>query len=299
MKNQNSFVATIDVALAEKLKGDLLEQGFTLAVPPYTLFSAQKKGVSCTLYQSGKLVVQGKEKQEFISFYLEPEILQNLTFSYPELHTDLTPRIGIDESGKGDFFGPLCVAGVQANEEKIKILLDLGVKDSKQLSDQRILNIARSIRSQCPHAIVRISPQRYNELYQKFSNLNRLLAWGHATAITELVEKTSCRKVIIDQFASEHLVISALAQKDTVVDLTQRVRGEEDIVVAAASILARAAFVDEMEKLSVLYGVTLPKGANHMVIQVGKELVAKHGVDVLAKIGKLHFKTKDLILGHA
>src|SRR5580693_626798 len=108
----NTFVATIDLALADKLREDLVGQGFELTKPPYTLFSAQKTGVSCTLYTSGKLTVQGKGKDEFIAFYLEPEILKKLAYTHPELGVDMTARIGIDEAGKGDFFGPLCIAGV-------------------------------------------------------------------------------------------------------------------------------------------------------------------------------------------
>src|SRR5579864_6497505 len=119
----NTFVATIDIALADKLREDLSSQGFEFTKPPYTLFSAQKKGVSCILYTSGKLTVQGKDKDDFIAFYLEPEILQKLAYTHPELGVDLTPRIGIDEAGKGDFFGTLCIAGVQADEEGVKKLL--------------------------------------------------------------------------------------------------------------------------------------------------------------------------------
>jgi ribonuclease HIII len=125
-KKPSCFVAEIDLKLADKLREDLIERGFELSQPAHTLFAAQKKGVSCTLYTSGKLTVQGKEMEEFITFYLEPEILKNVTYSYPEVGVDFTPRIGIDEAGKGDFFGPLCIAGVQADEAKIKELLALG-----------------------------------------------------------------------------------------------------------------------------------------------------------------------------
>ena len=114
MNKSPCFVATIDVALEEKLRSDLTEQGFVLTHPLHTLFAAQKKGVSCTLYESGKLTVQGKDKDDFIAFYLEPEILQSFAYIHPTANIDLTARIGIDQAGKGDFFGPLCIAGVQA-----------------------------------------------------------------------------------------------------------------------------------------------------------------------------------------
>ncbi len=292
----NTFVANIDLALAPKLEEDLLSQGFTLTKPPYTVFSANKTGVSCTLYTSGKLTVQGKGKDEFISFYLEPEILQSVAYSYPEVSVDLTPRIGGDEAGKGDFFGPLCVAAVQADENGIKELLKLGVRDSKEMSDKVMLALAPKIRAVSAVSVVRISPQKYNEMYQSFKNLNRLLAWGHGAAIAELVEKTGCQKALIDQFAKEPLVEAALVKRGVRIDLTQRPKAEEDPVVAAASIMARAAFVDGIDALSKEVGMTLPKGASSQVLEAGRKLVREQGRGVLERVAKLHFKTTSEIL---
>jgi ribonuclease HIII len=292
----NTFVATIDLALAPKLEEDLQSQGFVLTKPPYTLFSANKTGVSCTLYTSGKLTVQGKGKDEFITFYLEPEILKNISYSHPELDVDLTPRIGGDEAGKGDFFGPLCVAAVYASEEGIGQLLKLGVKDSKQMNDKAMLALAPKIRAVCTVSVVRISPLKYNEMYQNFKNLNHLLAWGHATAIAEVVEKTGCQTALIDQFTAEPLVANALAKKGIRINLTQRPRAEEDPVVAAASIMARAAFVDGIDMLGKEIGFTLPKGASSLVIDAGRKLVQKEGRGILERVAKLHFKTTQQIL---
>lgn len=295
--NMACFVATIDLSLETKLREDLADQGFEFTAPEHTLFSALKKGVSCTLYKSGKLTVQGKDKDEFISFYLEPEILKTFSFDYPETTVSLTPRIGIDESGKGDFFGPLCIAGVQAGEDKVKELLQLGVKDSKKMADKTVLSLSKKIKAAFPHSIVRISPLKYNELYENFKNLNKLLAWGHATAIEELVKKTKCSNVIIDQFASEHLVENALGRKQVKVALSQRHRAEEDPVVAAASILARAAFLEGLEALGKQVGKELAKGVSPKVLQIGKELVNAKGKESLRMVGKLHFKTyNDIIL---
>ncbi len=296
---KSCFVATIDLKLAEKLRSDLIEQGFKLATPPYTLFAAQKNGISCTLYSSGKLTVQGKGMEDFIHFYLEPEILGTLAFSYPEVQeakVDLKPHIGIDEAGKGDFFGPLCIAGVYADEAKIKDLLKIGVKDSKTMSDKTILELKFKIQKICPYSVVRLFPKKYNELYGKFRNLNRLLAWGHATAIAELVEKTGCIDVTIDQFASEDVVENALKQKKLSTHLTQRHKGESDPVVAAASILARAAFVEGIAKLGDEVGLVLPKGASKQVTAAGKALVSKHGPGILETVAKLHFKTREEVL---
>lgn len=293
-----TYVTRIDVALSTKMLSDLKEQGFAITRPQYTIFSARKRGVSCTLYDSGKLVVQGKDKEEFIEFYLEPHVLGSFSYTNQELMVDQKARIGIDEAGKGDFFGPLCVAGVFADAEGISGLLKIGVGDSKNFSDKRILEMAKQIRHHYVHSIVKINPLKYNELYAKFGNLNHLLAWGHATAIENLVNETGCQSVILDQFASERVVLQALERKNLDLDVTQRTKGEEDPVVAAASILAREAFVVGISQLEEKYGVNIPKGASKQVIEAGKLFVRKYGKDALGEVGKLHFKTLDDIFSN-
>lgn len=296
------FVATIDTKLSPRLLQDLKEQGFEISIPPHTHFSAKKKGVSCTLYLSGKLTVQGKEMAEFIEFYLEPNILQTFTFSHKEVVAvdtsglDLKGRIGIDESGKGDFFGPLCIAGVYAEGDMVARLKQMGVRDSKTLTPAAILQIAERIRNECVYHIVKINPLKYNELIVQFANLNKLLAWGHATTIEQLSEKTGCKSIIIDQFANEHVVLTALKRKKLNLDVVQRHRGEEDVVVAAASILARAAFVTGLEQLERQFGMKLPKGASKQTIEAGRKFVRTHGRENLGQVGKLHFKTLDSIM---
>ena len=285
------FTATIDLKLAEKLKEDLVDQGFELSNPPYTVFSAKKKGVSCTLYESGKLTVQGKEMGPFIEFYLEPEILQQFKFTHPIAGVDVRPRIGMDEAGKGDFFGPLCVAGLYADKEGIQKLLEWGVRDSKRMNDASILKLAQKIRSSFSYTVIRLFPLKYNELYGKFKNLNRLLGWAHVAALGDLSAKTGCKEAILDQFADQSVVNRMLQQKKLDVHLEQKVRGEEDLVVAGASILARAAFVEGMQKMAEEYGMEFPKGASAAVKLAAKEAVQKFGADVLAKVAKMHFKT--------
>lgn len=291
-----SYVIQFDLELAEKLRKDLERQDFTLTQPPHTLFQGKKKGLCCTLYTSGKLVVQGKEMNEFIEFYLEPEVLGTFSFGYETTHQDMTPHIGVDESGKGDFFGPLCIAGVYADENGIAELKKLGVKDSKRLKDPQILKIAEKIRKKYLFHLVRIGPKRYNELYERFGNLNLLLGWGHATVIEHMLDKTNCQKVVIDQFAAEHVVQTALRKKRKEAHLVQRTQGEQDLVVAAASILARAAFVEGLLQLEKEMHHSLPKGANSSTIEAGKKLVQRFGADILQHVGKLHFKTAQTIL---
>lgn len=290
------FVTQIDLQLQDKMKTELIEMGFLLSTPPYTLFSAKKKGVSCTLYQSGKLTVQGSESKEFIEFYLEPSILKSFDFSNPNASLDLTARIGVDESGKGDFFGPLCIAGFFAEGEEVKQLSKIGVKDSKNLSDSLILKIAKNLRANFQYHVIVITPKRYNEMYQSFNNLNNLLAWGHATIIETMIHKTGCKNVIIDQFAKEGVVISALKRKKIETPLIQRHRAEEDLVVAAASILARAAFLENLDLLSNQIGTTLPKGGARATIEVGKKLLTEKGIEIFSHIAKIHFKNyQDII----
>jgi ribonuclease HIII len=285
------FTAKIDISLGKKLQIDLQDQGFEISKPPYTVFAAKKKGVSCTLYESGSLTVQGKEMDAFIEFYLEPEILKEFRFSHAAALLDLTPHIGLDEAGKGDFFGPLCIAAVYADGAGIPQLQQMGVRDSKKIADATILKIAKQIRTQFSYTVIRLFPLKYNELYGKFKNLNRLLAWAHVAALGDLSQKTSCRKATLDQFAEKHVVENAMKQKKLEIDLEQKVHGEEDIVVAAASILARAAFLEGMQTLSEEYGLTLPKGAARQVIDAASKLVAKFGPEVLQKVAKTHFKT--------
>ncbi len=289
MADKKPFVTTITPEQGKLLRSELDARGCDLSQPEYTFFQAKKPGLSCTMYTSGKLVIQGKDAEEFIQYYLEPEVLQSVGGDDPSL--DLTPRMGIDESGKGDVFGPLCVAGVYADAEGIAWLKSIGAADSKTLKDPKIHDLARKIRQRIMHQVVRINPPKYNEIYPKFGNLNSMLAWGHATAIEHLHQKSGCKVVIVDQFASEHVVENALKRKKIVLDLRQRPRAEEDVVVAAASILARDDFVQALEKLSKDFGITLYKGAGSPVLKAGREFVRMHGADALPKVAKMHFKT--------
>jgi len=208
-------------------------------------------------------------------------------------------HIGTDESGKGDFFGPLVVAGFFMPEGQEGVLRGLGVKDSKRTSDNRCREIASVLRSGYVCAVVAVGPERYNELYEKFRNLNRLLAWGHARAIENILERVDAEKAVTDQFGDESLVRDALMKKGRSIDLVQKPRAEEDPAVAAASILARAEFLDRLRALSREAGVELPKGAAPIVEEAGIRLVRALGPDALGKYAKLHFKTTARVLAGA
>ena len=200
-------------------------------------------------------------------------------------------RAGTDESGKGDFFGPLVIAAVACDFNQGVQFNDWGITDSKKLSDGRAIKLAEEIKkAKIPHSIVAIGPEKYNELYAKFKNLNRLLAWGHARAIENLLEQVDVDIVIADQFGDESLIQRALFEKGRKIRLVQMPRGEQDIAVAAASVMARAEFLRRLASLGKEFGIVLPKGAGTPVDAAGRSIVKSHGIPILTKISKTHFK---------
>jgi ribonuclease HIII len=270
--------------------------------------------IPVAFFPSGKVLIQGKAgalRSELKSWWdtrksssaqpAMPTTTQS-TFVETPPKESLTSfagkaRIGLDESGKGDYFGPLVIAAVYVDVQNADRLISLGVRDSKLLTDNRILAMAEEIRALCPNFVVPIGPKRYNELYNKIHNLNRLLGWGHAWTLENMLQKVSCNLAVIDQFADESYVRKVLQEKGRQITIVQRTHAEEDVAVAAASILARAKFVQRLDQLSQQVGKTLPKGASDpAIVTTGRELVAKHGKDILAEIAKLHFKTTELIL---
>ncbi len=205
--------------------------------------------------------------------------------------------IGVDESGKGDYFGPLVIAAVCVDEETAGMLRASGVRDSKRLSDRTIAELAKDIPGLCRTSVVAIGPTKYNELYGKFKNLNRLLGWGHARAIENVLEAgCPATRAISDQFGDERFIQDALMHKGRAIQLDQRPRAEEDVAVAAASIMARAEFVRRLERLSDDAGLVLPKGASDLVEAAAKRLVRAKGEEALAAFAKVHFKTTAKVL---
>lgn len=216
-----------------------------------------------------------------------------MTAPRPKSHIE---RIGIDESGKGDYFGPLVIAAVFVDATTQGELKLMEVRDSKKISDGRILEMAPDIKTICPHSVIAIGPQKYNELYAKIKNLNRLLAWGHAKALENLLERVPCERAISDQFGNERLILNALQDKGRTIVLEQRTKAESDLAVAAASILARAEFLLRLKRLSNEVGTTLPKGASPTVELAARMVIKKHGQDRLGDVAKLHFKTTQAVL---
>lgn len=216
----------------------------------------------------------------------EPE----LTFKRNEIK-EPEEYIGTDESGKGDFFGPLVVAAAFVNKSTLQKLKQIGVKDSKQLFDSQISVLAKEIKSilKDSYNIVYIPPLKYNELYNKFRNLNKLLSWAHSKAIENLLKKNKCSIVITDKFSNKDLAITNNSENSHI-EFLQFTKGERFTAVAAASILARDRMVRwfrEQEK----NGLKLPKGASSEVEVVAKKIVHSSGRAFLDNIAKLHFKT--------
>lgn len=300
---RTSYTLALPADKLPQLKADLAARGFVFRDVPHAHFAAEHRGqkVNVVAYHSGKLVVQGKGTADFVQFYLEPELLGEVRMGYetilnPEL---LEPRIGVDESGKGDFFGPLVVAGVYVNAEAAQALLDLGARDSKSVSsDRRLAELAKAIR-QLPGLraeIVAIGPEAYNRLHARMGNVNDILGWGHARVIENLLGRVECTKAIADQFGNPRIIQQALMERGRKIQLVQRHRAESDLAVAAASILARDEFVQRLRRLGRSAGMELPKGAGEAVIVAGRAFVAKHGADKLPTVAKMHFKTAEKIL---
>ncbi|MBK9139582.1 MAG: ribonuclease HIII [Verrucomicrobia bacterium] len=303
-----AYTCKLDSQQAAALERWMRERDFTFREVPHARFAGERDKVNVVFYESGKLVVQGKGTQEFVEFVLEPEILREARLGYEaELQPELfLPRIGIDESGKGDFFGPLCVAGVYVNEAVVRAWREAGVRDSKQVSsDKRIGELAELIRETpgCVWRVVPIGNEAYNRLHRTMGSVNKILAWGHARVIENLMLQRHRMnpppvRAISDQFAAdEGTVARALMSLGREVELIQRHRAEADLAVAAASILARDEFVRRLEKLSQAYGVPLPKGASEQVEAAGREFVARHGADKLGEVAKLHFRTAYRVQG--
>jgi ribonuclease HIII len=294
----NSYTHPLTSEQVTKLRALLGELGFEFEPKPYTIFFAQKNKLSVAVYEKGpKILLQGKGIEEFVQFELEPKILGEAKLGYEEVHMPemFEPHFGVDESGKGDFFGPLVIAGVYVDGAIARKFLDAGVQDSKRIgSDARIRALVKTIR-ETPGAamdVVSIGPERYNVLYQKFGNLNKLLGWGHARVIENLLaKKPDCGRSLSDQFADARVIQQSLLQHGRKIEIQQRTKAESDIAVAAASILAREAFINWLERRGKLLGIRLGRGVSAEVKETAAKLVEAKGPGILREIAKVHFRT--------
>lgn len=287
----NTYTQKINLKQSEDIKSLLLKLGATFDVVQYSNWRAKTSSFQAIFYTSGKLLIQGKDVDNIAKKV--DEILGLKTILKEENDNTILSKkyIGTDESGKGDFFGPLVVAGVQVDETNKQKFVDLGIKDSKKLDDKKILQMANIIKANAVHSVVVMTPVKYNELYNNFKNLNKLLAWGHARAIENILEKSPCDFALADKFGDESLIQNALMNKGKNITLKQMVRAEADIAVAAASVLARAEFVKRMSDMEQKYEMLFQKGASEKVVEQAKNFVRTYSFARLNEVAKMHFKT--------
>ena len=293
------YVCTLTAEQSAQLKELLVSKDWEFDVIPYSRWRAKYGKITAVSYLSGKFTVQGSGTGDFVRNILEPEILKKITFGYEteiaqiENPQMFEPHAGIDESGKGDFFGPLVVACVYTNATTAKALMKAGVADSKTIkSEAKINQLAALIRKECAgqFSLVVLRPETYNRLYSSMGNLNRLLAWCHAQSLENLLELVpTCPRAISDQFAASPMtLLKALKERGRKIKFEQHPRAEADVAVAAASILARAEFVRILKYLGEEIGVVLPKGGGPAVKAMAEKL--RKEKKEMSKISKLHFK---------
>jgi ribonuclease HIII len=299
-KNSFTFVLTKEQQEALKI---LLNMGnYKRKEVPHTLIAVEAQDCIVNLYKSGKCLVQGKGAEDFVLFFLEPNVLQSATMGYEEiLNPELvSPHMGIDESGKGDFFGPLVACAVYVDPDIAHAMQEMGVKDCKQLTDKAVFfigNKTRQLLGPGKFSIVSIGPEAYNRLYAKMRNVNTLLAWAHARCIENILETVpDCPRAVADQFGAERVIKNALMKKGRSIKLEQRHKAESDIAVAAASVLARESFLRSLGRLGETHGIQAHKGASEQVKTSAIELVKKSGPEILLKTCKCHFRTTDQVL---
>jgi ribonuclease HIII len=280
----------------DKLRRYLETRCFSFETRPHQEFLARKDTVVVNLYTSGKVVFGGSNKaeiQEIKDFLLSigPVEVREKEKEYPPIEVAGT-RIGTDEAGKGDYFGPLVIAGVLITEDKEMELSKIDVRDSKTLSETIISNLSFEIKrmlNKDSYEVIWISPATYNFLYQKWGNLNSILGWGHARAIENLLSTGKyCKVAIADQFGDQHYIENALMRKGRKIELIQVPKAERDLAVAAASIIARDTFVCKLREMGERYGTVFPKGSSN-VVEFGKQFVKDYGVDALLHVAKVHF----------
>lgn len=332
IRGRNHSLNIPNSSLQDRIQTDLEKLGPTGSRPEayckyFLQFKRANEALTIKQYTSGKLTIQGSAGQLYksvlecivplynvyfpkanvsveslLALNIDKSTAQGKTLNKEVVEVPL-PHIGTDESGKGDYFGPMVIAGVLMDSATQKSLSELGVRDSKLLTDKRCRDLAAKIRNLLPgkYHEVEIVPESYNRLYDEFKsegkNLNHLLAWGHARAIESLLQKEACSHAIADQFGDESYIRSKLMDKGKKLQLIQLPKGERYIAVAAASILARDRFLSRMENLGDTYRIKLPKGASDTVVNAGKQFVQAYGEESLGKIAKLHHKTTEKIKG--
>jgi ribonuclease HIII len=302
MNKRNAFTYKLSDAERARLVPFLQQGNFRPTDVPHTLVAVRGEDCIINVYTSGKCLVQGKGAEDFVTFYLEPLILKRAELGYEDvLHPGgAQPHMGVDESGKGDFFGPLVVVAAYVDEALTARLREMNVRDSKQISsDDVAMGMGRDLRRLLGrrYSVVKIGPEAYNRLYVQMRNVNTMLAWAHARAIENLLENVpDCPRAVSDQFGKKELIEKALMKRGRNIELVQQPRAESDPAVAAASVIARDLFLRDLKALGDKHELTLPKGASKAVRERAEELAGRAGPEVLLKTVKCHFRTTDEVL---
>jgi ribonuclease HIII len=286
---QSTRVLVIPPSERESLERRIASGDFEHKSVPHAVFSVKGEGVVATLYTSGKLVIQGEDPDLFAQRYAG-EIAADGARKDTEIRIE-GPLVGSDECGKGDYFGPLIVAGVRVEPSERARLRAGGVRDSKEISDPSALRIGAALRSQFPHAIARLDPPEYNAMWRRPGQLNEMLADLHVAVIRKLARPGI--HVLVDQFADARLMEKRVAGLD--IRFQQRTRAESEPAVAAASIIAREEYLTALRALSEEFAVDLHKGAGSPTDRAAERFVLLHGREALGKVAKLHFKNTQRI----
>jgi ribonuclease HIII len=296
-KALSTYTLKLDDAQMEKLRAAVAAKYWEQVEVPYARFAFKGPKVNVTAYTSGKVVVAGKETEDFVQNVIEAQVTGEARLGYDDVHHPewFEPHAGLDESGKGDLFGPVVAATVIAERPAIEAWRDAGVRDSKTIGDAQIVKLDELIRG-TPGVVVETvycGMEKYNELMQKpQANLNRLLAWQHARALEAGLQKKWVGRGLLDQFTEQPLVQRELAKRGLErFNLEMRTKAESDPVVAAASVVARAEYVRLMHQLSREFGDKLQKGAGALAKAQAAQIIEKFGARSLGRFAKLHFRT--------
>ncbi len=277
--------------------------------PPYAKFQAKDGDTVITLYESGKVVFQGSDADLASDFWITTERINSGKVDIKSSSSNKSDKldksikvdpkiynsssIGSDEVGTGDYFGPIVVTSSYVSKDNIKYLEELGVKDSKKLTDDKILEIVPLIIKKIPYKSVILSNKEYNDNYNKELNMNKIKAILHNKVLYSLKEEIKDYDyIIVDEFAKDFIYYNYLRNSVNVVkNITFLTKGEsKNLAVAAASLISRYIFIKEFDKLSDKVGITLPKGASDVVDEVAFSIAKEKGIEYLKDIAKLNFK---------
>lgn len=293
----------------KKLMNDFYKDMKRDKTPPYAIFQADTGDTIVTLYESGKAMFQGvsadiesgmwesigKDKEN-IDYFIDREEVKEKK-EETTIPIDIS-SVGSDEVGTGDYYGPIVVTASYVNKEDIPFLTELGVKDSKKLSDEQILKIVPKIIKRIKYKTIMLSNKEYNKNYGKDMNMNKIKAVLHNKVLTEMVKDNEYDYIVVDQFEPESSYYKHLSEVPNPLKGITFITKAEDkcLSVACSSLISRYIFVKEIDKLGDKYGIFLPKGANYYVEDVGIKLVEKYGVNILKEVAKLNFSNTDRIL---